>query len=566
MNQKVLGIIFISISIITFYYLINTTMNDVDSLLINGRAYTFDAGNNIAEAIAIRGDRIVGIGSTYEMMKRYSTKNVVDLQGKTVLPGFIDAHAHLLGEGGKLATLDLVGTSSAEQIISLVEKRVGESSEGQWIIGRGWDQNDWAVKQFPDRSLLDRVAQNNPVSLRRIDGHALWVNSKTLALANITTDTKDPFGGKIHRDEKENPTGILIDNAMDLVGNVMSDITSEEIEERLKLALEECARLGLTEVHDMGVDLETIEIYKKIIDSGQCPIRVYAAIGDHEKTLKHYLQHGTEIGYGNGLLTVRAVKLYIDGALGSRGAALIDEYLDDPGNRGLTVMSESQIESICNQALEKGFQVCSHAIGDRGNNIALNSYEKILTTLSKNRESPRWRIEHVQVLLPADIARFKQLGILPSMQPTHATSDMYWAESRIGSDRIKSAYAWRSLLRTGSIIISGSDFPVEGVNPLWGFYAAITRSDQTGYPQDGWYPDQKMTREEAVRSFTQWAAYGAFEEHLKGTIEVGKWADLTILSKDIMQIPPSEILTTEVEMTIVGGKFVYQKPVVPVPQ
>ena len=566
MNQKVLGIIFISISIITFYYLINTTMNDVDSLLINGRAYTFDAGNNIAEAIAIRGDRIVGIGSTYEMMKRYSTKNVVDLQGKTVLPGFIDAHAHLLGEGGKLATLDLVGTSSAEQIISLVEKRVGESSEGQWIIGRGWDQNDWAVKQFPDRSLLDRVAQNNPVSLRRIDGHALWVNSKTLALANITTDTKDPFGGKIHRDEKGNPTGILIDNAMDLVGNVMSDITSEEIEERLKLALEECARLGLTEVHDMGVDLETIEIYKKIIDSGQCPIRVYAAIGDHEKTLKHYLQHGKEIGYGNGLLTVRAVKLYIDGALGSRGAALIDEYLDDPGNRGLTVMSESQIESICNQALEKGFQVCSHAIGDRGNNIALNSYEKILTTLSKNRESPRWRIEHVQVLLPADIARFKQLGILPSMQPTHATSDMYWAESRIGSDRIKSAYSWRSLLQTGSIIISGSDFPVEGVNPLWGFYAAITRSDQTGYPQDGWYPDQKMTREEAVRSFTQWAAYGAFEEHLKGTIEVGKWADLTILSKDIMQIPPSEILTTEVEMTIVGGKFVYQKPVVPVPQ
>jgi len=251
--------------------------------------------------------------------------------------------------------------------------------------------------------------------------------------------------------------------------------------------------------------------------------------------------------------------MFIDGALGSRGAALIDEYSDDPGNRGLTVDSEEHLESVFRDALAIGFQVCTHAIGDRGNNIVLNVYEKVFKTFTSQSESPRWRIEHAQVLQPSDIPRFRQLGVLPSMQPTHATSDMYWAEERLGRERIKGAYAWESLLQSGSMIVAGSDFPVEGVNPLWGFYAAVTRSDHTGYPQDGWYGEQKMTREEAARCFTQWAAYGAFEEENKGTIEPGKWADITVFSKDIMQIPPMKILTSEVEMTIIGGRIVYQK-------
>ncbi len=561
MKQRTLGILFVIVAVATFYLFTRTTPREAGMLLVNGTVYTFDADNAVAQAVAIRGDRIVSVGRTEDLKRRYRADTVIDLQGATVMPGFIDGHGHVVSEGSRLHNLDVTGATSPEQVADMVARRAQELQPGQWLIGRGWDQNLWPVKEFPKHDLLDRAAPSLPVVLRRIDGHAMWVNKKTMELAGITHDSKDPDGGKIYRDIKGNPTGVFVDNAMDLVDKVVPELTDDEIEQRLRASLGECARLGLTEVHDMGIDLQTIRAYKKLIDGGQCPVRVYAAIIDPGETWNYYLQHGPEIGYGNGMLTVRAFKLYIDGALGSRGAAMLDSYSDDPGNRGLTVTAESDIDKICSQALEHGFQVCTHAIGDRGNFIMLNEYEKFLKTMSPNAASPRWRIEHAQVLQQSDIPRFAKLGILPSMQPTHATSDMYWVEARLGLERVKGAYAWRSILQTGSIIIAGSDFPVEGVNPLWGFYAAFTRSDRSGYPLDGWYADQRMSREEAARAFTQWAAYGAFQEDVKGTIEPGKWADLTVFSKDIMQVPPMEVLNTDVALTMVGGKIVYSKPV-----
>ncbi len=566
MSRKILWLVILCVAAATFWYIVNTTQREAGMLLVNGTIYTLDPSNSVAEAVAIRGNRVVGVGSTDDMKRRYSSESIIDLKGKTVLPGFIDGHAHMLNEGRFLHDLDLIGTTSAEQIAGAVDQRVRESTPGQWILGRGWDQNDWEVKNFPTHEILDRVAPNTPVILQRVDGHALWVNQKAIEMAGITASTKEPAGGRIYRDLHGNPTGIFVDDAMDSIYKVVPHFTDEEVEQRIKLALQQCVKFGLTEVFDMGgaydkwgVDLQTIRVYKKLIQQGELPIRIYTALDRSEETWKSYLQSGPEIDYGNGFLTVRAIKLFIDGALGSRGAALIDEYSDDPGNRGVTRMSEDEMDNICTQALQHGFQVFTHAIGDRGNHIMLNEYEKILKILPKDAPSPRWRIEHAQVLALTDIPRWQQLGILPSMQPTHATSDMFWAEARLGPDRIKGAYAWRSILQTGSIIVGGSDFPVESVNPLLGFYAAVTRSDRNGYPQDGWYREQKMTREEAARCFTQWAAYSGFQEHQKGTIEPAKWADLTVLTKDIMQIPPPEILTTDVAMTIVDGKIVYQQ-------
>jgi predicted amidohydrolase YtcJ len=544
--------------IAALYYFLRSSQSDADMVLINGNIYTLDSSNTVVQAVAIRGNKIIAAGLSADLVKAFKTENIVDLTGKTVIPGLIDGHAHILGEGGRLQTLNLVGTKSPEEIAQLVLDRIKTAKAGDWIIGRGWDQNDWPVKEFPTHSILDKVAPENPVMLRRVDGHAVWVNAKALELTKLSQISYDPEGGKIYRDPAGEPIGIFVDNAVSVVDSVVPPLTDAEIEARLILAMNECARYGLTEVHDMGVDLQTINAYKRLIDQGKCPIRIYAAIDGPGDTWKYYLEHGKEIDYGSGLLTVRAVKLYIDGALGSRGAALVEGYSDDPYNRGLTVASEENLAEVCRQAMDHDFQVCTHAIGDRGNDIMLNLYERMFSALGGNNVGRRWRIEHVQVLLPFDIGRFNKLGVLPAMQPTHATSDMFWAEERLGPERIKTAYAWRSILQTGAHIIGGSDFPVESVDPLLGIYAAITRQDKNGNPPNGWYPDQKMTREEALRAFTIWAAYGAFQEQEKGTIEIGKLADLTVLSKDIMTIDPKQILDTPVEMTMVNGKIVYQ--------
>ncbi len=573
---------FVVVAIYLFFQLVPQT---ADTLYINGRIYTMDTANTVAEALVVQGDRIIAVGSTADIQKKFKAKNIVDLQGKTVFPGLIDAHGHMMSLGISKLNVDLVGTTSEAEIAARVKQRVEQTKPDRWIRGRGWDQNDWQSQRFPSHQVLDKVASNNPVVLSRVDGHAIWVNERALEIAGITKETPDPDGGKIVRDAQGNPTGVFVDNAMRLVGKFLPLLSDEEAAQALNLAVQECLKYGITTVHDMGVDAEEIALYQRLIDNNQFPFRVYAAIGGAGPTWSQYIGKDSSgikksqlIGYGGNKLWVKAIKLYIDGALGSRGAALLEPYSDDPENRGLTVSSEAELRATIDEALQHGFQVCTHAIGDRGNNIVLNMYEAALK--ANPVKDYRLRDEHAQVLYANDIPRFKELGVIPSMQPTHCTSDMYWAEARLGTTRVQGAYAWRSLLETGVMIAGGSDFPVEHANPMFGIYAAVTRQDQQGKPRNGddvragfqlskegvkdpsvfdggWYASQKMTREEAIRSFTSWAAYAGFQENLLGSLEKGKLADFIILNKDIMVIQPLEIVKTVVERTIVGGKEVY---------
>jgi predicted amidohydrolase YtcJ len=528
---------------------------EVSTLFVNGVVYTLNDQQPVAEAIAIRGDRIVAVGSTADLKVGYTATQVIDLQGKPAYPGFTDSHAHLESLGAALMNLSLLDAPSPEAIATRVAERMSTLPPGGWIRGRGWDQNLWPSRAFPNRATLDAVAPDNPVYLTRVDGHAVWVNSAVLKMAGISAATPDPQGGRIVRDALGEPTGVFIDNAIDLLSALLPQPNEEERTHAVELAVQACLKVGLTEVHDMGVDLQGIDIYKKLIARGEFPFRVNAAIGGAGATWEYYRKTGPD--RGDGRLAVRAIKLYADGALGSRGAALIESYADDPGNRGLTLLSSEEIRKIAGEAVKLGFQVCVHAIGDRANHIVLNVYEDVLKSLPDKQFQARFRVEHAQVIDPGDIPRFNSLGVIPVMQPTHCTSDMGWAEERLGPTRVNGAYAWRSLLDQGSIIPGGSDFPVEAPNPLWGFYAAITRQDQEGRPPGGWHPEQCMTREEALKAYTVWSAFAGFEEKSRGTIEPGKLADIVVLSDDIMKIAPSEIIGTSVRMTIVGGDIVY---------
>lgn len=576
--QRKLFITFVIAVILATIWFFEYVPQEADTVYLNGRVYTLNTNNDVEEALAVKGDRIVGVGSTLGITRHFRAKTVVDLAGRTVLPGLIDAHTHVLSLGIARITVDLLGSASEKEAASRVKERVLKTTAGNWVRGRGWDQNLWTSRKFPSHEVLDNVSPQNPVYLVRVDGHACWVNKKAMEIAQITKSTEDPAGGRIVHDATGNPTGVFVDAATSLVGKFLPPLNDEEAAEAIKLATDECVRYGLTGVQDMGVDMQEIVVYKRLIDEGKLPLRVYAAVGGFGETWEEVKKQGMLLGYGHNHLTVRALKMYVDGALGSRGAALIEPYTDDPSNRGLTVNSEENLRVAVHDALEHGFQVCTHAIGDRGNNIALNVYEHAL------KEHPvtdhRLRVEHAQVLIPEDIPRFKQLGVVPSMQPTHCTSDMRWAEARLGPKRIRGAYAWRSLLNTGVVIPGGSDFPVEHPNPIFGIYAACTRQNADGIPQNagdvakyfqlsgegivdsaafdgGWYAAEKMTREEAVRSFTTWAAWGAFEEGLKGSLEKGKLADFAVFSSDVMNVAPRELLKTVVEKTVVGGKEVY---------
>jgi predicted amidohydrolase YtcJ len=556
MNQRFAGVTLALAAMAMFFAVLNSTRHEADMLLVNGTVYTLDAGNTIAQAVAIRGNRIAAVGGSEDLRRRFDTDTVIDLGGKTVMPGFIDAHAHMSGLGQLMQSVILVGTSSPQEILDLVRTRTLQAPPGTWIHGRGWDQNRWEVKEFPTASQLDAVSPDHPVVLIRIDGHAIWVNSRAMELAHVNRETPDPAGGKIMRFPGGEPTGVFLDGARAVIESIIPPETPDGIERDILTAAAVCAKAGLTEVHDMGIDSLRVEIYRRLARENRLPVRIYAAISAPGPAWEFWKRKGPLIGSGDGMLTIRSMKLYMDGALGSRGAALVEEYSDDPGNRGLTMLSAAELETLVRDAIKRGFQPCVHAIGDRANHAVLNGFEKVLDSLPAGDYRPR--IEHAQVLLQEDIPRFKKLGVLPSMQPIHATSDMYWAEARLGPSRIRGAYAWRSLLETGAIIPGGSDFPNDGMNPLWGFYAAFTRADRNGYPQDGWYREQRMTRQEAARCFTAWGAYAAFEENSKGSIEPGKLADLTLLSKDIMQVSPQDVLSTAVEMTIVGGRVVYQ--------
>ena len=523
-----------------------------DLAVTNARIYTVNAKMPLAAALAVRQGLIVAVGPDVSRFIGPATK-VIDAKSATIIPGLIDSHGHVRGLGTALDTVDLRGIQSEKEIADKVRAAARQAKPGEWILGRAWDQNLWAAKNFPTADSVTAAAPDNPVALTRVDGHAVWVNRKALELADINAATKDPQGGRVMRDASGKPTGVFLDNAMGLVNRRIPEPNPEQIEQRLLHALQECARLGMTTVHDAGVEQADIDGYKSLIRKGLMPIRVYAMVrGPSGPTLDAWLAKGPEIG---DYLTVRSIKLVSDGALGSRGAAMLEPYSDDPGNRGLAILDRAVIRGVAEKAVPRGFQVNTHAIGDAANRAAIDAYGDVL----KGPNDHRFRVEHAQVVAPEDFAKFKQFSVIASMQATHATSDMPWAQQRLGPERIKGAYAWRTFMKLGVHVPNGSDFPVESPNPLWGLYAAITRQDKDGKPAGGWFPNQRMTREEALRSWTAEGAYAAFEENKKGSLEVGKMADFIMLSGDVMTMPEIDIWKTHVKMTVVGGKIVHQE-------
>lgn len=502
-------------------------------------------------SVVTSGEKIVAAGPAEEIRAAHPNAHVVDVSGATVLPGLTDAHGHLYGLGLSLDTVSLVGSSTYDEVIERMKPRAATAQPGEWILGRGWDQNRWPDKQFPTATPLDAAIPDHPVWLRRVDGHAGVANSAAMKAAGVTAATQDPEGGRIMRDANGNPTGVFVDAAQSLIDRAVPEASFELRKRRIAAAAQKIASTGLTEMHDAGAEASTIKAIQELIDEKRFPIRVYLMLTDDATLLADWFKRGPLIAYGNHL-TIRAVKMYADGALGSRGAALLAPYADDPGNSGLLVSREEHMREVAKRAKAAGFQANTHAIGDRGVRNVIDAYEEAGAT-----PADRFRIEHFQVVAPADFARVAKDGIIASMQPTHATSDMYWAEDRVGPERIKGAYAWRTVLDSGARLALGSDFPVEAVNPFFGIHAAVTRQDQKSWPAGGWYPAQKLTLAEAIRGFTAGAAYAAFEETTRGTIEPGKLADLTIIDGDLTAAPPADLFKTKVRMTVVGGEVVY---------
>ncbi|TNE43219.1 MAG: amidohydrolase [Deltaproteobacteria bacterium] len=530
-------------------------------VLKNANVITVDPSLPRAQAVAVRGGRILAVGSNASIQKYIRAKTkVLDLKGATVVPGWIEGHGHLTGLGMSRMRLNLSEAKSAEDVIRMVQQRVKQLPPGTWIVGRGWDQNKWPSQRFPHHSKLSTISPKHPVYLSRVDGHAAWVNQKAMTLAGIHSKSKAPKGGAILKDGKGQPTGILVDAAMGPVYKQIPPPSRAYRKKAMELAIQESHAAGITSFHDAGVSGNTVSLYKELLREGKLTLRMYVMISAGDTALvKASLARGPEIGLGDGHLTLRSLKLMADGALGSRGAALLEPYSDKPKQTGLLRMSEQQIYKLSVRAIRKGFQVNTHAIGDRTNRVVLNAYERAFRTTQPDA-SPRFRIEHAQILDAKDIPRFGKLGVIASMQPTHCTSDMPWVPRRIGAKRTQEgAYVWQSLLRSGARIVSGSDAPVESVRPLWGYYAAVTRQNHDGKPTQGWNPSERMTRMQALRSYTIDAAYGAFEEHQKGSISVGKLADFTVLSHDITKIPAKQILQTQVLRTIVHGKVLFQQ-------
>jgi predicted amidohydrolase YtcJ len=529
-----------------------------DLIVTHARIYTVDDSHPFVSALAVRGGRVAFVGSEHEaLLLRGPSTRVIDAAGQTVIPGMIDAHAHLFELGTFLHDIDLTDTRSYEAIVSRVAARVKDVPAGRWVIGRGWDQNKWGDTRFPTHEALSRVTPNNPVVLGRIDGHALLVNAAAMKAAGVTAATKDPAGGRIERGEGGEPTGVFVDNAMALIDRVIPQRSHDEMRTATLAAIAECNRYGLVGLTDAGEPRNVIDLFEELAKADQFSLRVYAMVGDDSADIAHYFQRGPQSALYDGHLWIRAIKLYADGALGSRGAALLDPYSDDPKNTGLLKSTPGHLRDVSTQALKRGFQVATHAIGDRGNRVALDAYEAALEAVPT--VDHRFRIEHVQVLDHADVPRFARLGVIPSMQAVHQTSDMYWAATRLGYARTFGAYAWRSLLNTGVIIPEGSDFPVERVNPLYSFHAAVSRQDDDNWPPGGWFPEQKMTREEALKGMTIWAAYAQFQEQVTGSLTPGKYADFVILDRDIMTVPPSEILGTRVTATYIAGRAVFER-------
>jgi predicted amidohydrolase YtcJ len=527
-----------------------------DLLLLNAHVVTMNEKQPSAQAIAIQGERIVWAGGADEAKKLYPTARTMDLHGATVLPGIIDAHTHLINLGESLVRLNLKDIPTEKEIVERVKQRAASAAPGEWIVGWGWDEGKWA-SNFPTNQALSAATPNHPVFLVGLHTFAAWANQRALELAGVNKDTEDPDNGKILRDEKTGePTGILLNRAQDLVAKHIPPMTLAQAKRAMQLAARECVRNGLTSIHEAKVTPLEAQAFHELVREAHMPLRVYAMLDGADKNLvEEWLKRGPEID-PHQQLTIRSFKIFADGALGSRGAALLEPYSDAPQTKGVMTTPESDISSLTRRALQAGFQVCTHAIGDAANRSVLNAYEQAEKEVP-GAHDPRLRIEHAQVLAPEDIPRFAKLGVLASMQPTHCTSDMPWAEKRLGPQRIKGAYAWRSVKDSGAHLPLSSDFPGETLNPFYGIYAAVTRQDPQGNPPGGWHPEQRLTLEEALRGYTVEAAYAEFEESNKGSIEKGKLADLMVISKDITKIPPPEILSIRVLKTFVSGKVVY---------
>ena len=563
--NKISRVIFLSLLVLPFVLpSVQSKTEPADIIFKNGNIYTVNERQPHAEAIAVKAGKIIFVGSNKDA-KDYEAKDtrVVDLHGNTVVPGLTDSHYHLMGVGERELTLNLEGTMSLEDFIARVKAQVDRAKPGEWVTGRGWIETFWKPPVFPTRWELDKIAPNNPVYLTRADGHASIANSAALKIAGITKETPNPFGGEFLKDGKTGePSGMLIDGAQGRVAARIPRGGKEEAEQALLIGVKRSLALGWCEVQIPGNAYDEIELLKKLFGEGKIKLRIYDAVGGPGPSAQRLLREGPIIGAFDNHFTVRGIKAYMDGALGSRGAALLEPYSDAPTTSGFFITKEEALLPLFNEALRQGIQVETHAIGDRGNRTILDLYEKAFKTVppaERKISEPRWRVEHAQIVNPADIPRFASLGVIPSMQPSHAIGDLHFAPSRLGMKRLEGAYAWQSFIKSGSIIPGGSDAPVERGEPMIEFYAAVARKDQKGFSGEGWHPEQALSREQALKMFTIWAAYAAFEEKLKGSLEVGKLADLTVLSADIMKITEPEILKTRCVLTIVGGEVVYEQ-------
>jgi hypothetical protein len=526
-----------------------------DLIVTGATIHTADDAVPQVQAFAVRAGRFAYAGTREGALAlRGPRTEVLDLTGSTVLPGLIDAHLHLTSVGLDLSEVELAHVASFQELIARTVA-FAKANDDPWILGDGWDQNLWPGKAFPTHDTLSAAIPDRPVALSRVDGHAVLANAKAMHLAGVDRTTLDPPGGRVLRDANGDPTGVFIDNAQGLIYGKVPDPTHAQLLRAQQRAAAECHRWGLTTVSEPGAGAESIAALRELLERGTFTLRTYVMLAHDDALIDAHLSSGIVDGAYDGRLWIRAIKMFADGALGSRGAALLAAYSDDPGNAGLTVTPQATIQAVAEKALRGGFQVCVHAIGDRGNRAVLDAYEAALRAVPSH--DPRLRIEHAQVLAPADIPRFAALGIIPSMQTTHQISDMGWAQARLGSERVLGAYAWRSLLDTGVIIANGTDAPVESVSTLRTFHAAISRENERNEPPGGWYPAQRMTRVEALKSMTIWAAHANFQERALGSIAPGKYADFVVMDRDWMSVPAEAIMETRIVATYGAGARVY---------
>jgi predicted amidohydrolase YtcJ len=538
-----------------------------DAIYVNGSIYTLDKSKPNVEAVAIKNRKILATGTKDEILSFADDRTQsVDLKGAFVYPGFIEGHAHIMGVGQNLLNVDLMGVKSYGEMVDKVAERANQTPEGEWILGRGWHQDKWinlpesAFNGYPVHDGLSKAVPNHPVYLRHASGHMALVNAKAMEIAGISRETSNPDGGEVIKGLSGEPTGILNETAQVLAGQFVPKQTDAVYEQALKLAVQECVKNGITGFHQAGSSQRDIDLFRKFASEGLLKLRLYVMLnGRDDELLDRYFSNGPELDSLHQVI-VRAVKLYSDGALGSRGAWLLEPYTDAPNEYGHNVTPLERIKEVTMRAAAAGFQVCTHAIGDRGNREVLDIYEEAFNRYPEQTRDHRFRIEHAQHINGDDIPRFASLNVIPAMQAIHMSSDRPWAIDRLGKERIEEgAYVWQKLLQQGSKIVNGTDAPVEPINPLASYYASVTRKTLKGTPQNGYEPDQKMTREQALVSYTKDAAYGAFMEDVVGTLEKGKYADFTILDKDILTIDEDEILKTEVVMTIIGGEIAFQK-------